>query len=330
MNDTKSTLQVGMASHQGLRGTENDDSVAWFAVARPDRGVMVHVAVVADGVTSTSAGAQASRIAVEAIEAALRELPDPQETLSEWLSAAIRSANDEILFEAKRNPAWQGMSTTVVVAALAGERLYVLHLGDSRAYLVRGGRLFQLTIDHTWAQAAVAAGALTAVEAAHHPGRNQLQRYLGGSKQINVARGLLSPESGQLEEYLNVQPGDQVLLCSDGIYHRLNQTTLQAIVNEQAGEPQAAVNALIAAAVEQGEVDDITALLFTVPAFKYSTGGMRSAATSLTLDEEVTRPAGAPYQMETSRTKSPVRTWGLIAAAVVLVVLTVYLLNYSM
>lgn len=264
MTNTKQMPLVGLDSHQGQRGTENDDHAAWFAVARPDRQQMIYVGIVADGVTSTAGGAQASRIAAKAIEAALRDLPDPQETLAEWLASAVHNANAEILFEGKQHPEWQGMSTTVVLAALAGHRLYVLHLGDSRAYLQRNGKLHQLTTDHTWAQAAVTSGILSAAEALHHPGRNQLQRYLGSSRQINVARAVLAPESGYAEEYIEVMPGERVLLCSDGVYHRLDQPTLENTLN-QMSSPQQAVDALIQAAIDQGEIDDITALVFTVP-----------------------------------------------------------------
>ncbi len=172
--------------------------------------------MVADGVTSTTGGAQASRIAVEAVKATLREPPSRQETLSEWLEFAVLRANDEILFEAKRNPQWEGMSTTIVLAALAGEKLYVMHLGDSRAYLVRDGALHLLTADHTWAQEALDAGSITASEAAQHPGRNQLLRYLGSQKSISVDRGIIMPGTGLREEYLLAQPGDMVLLCTDG------------------------------------------------------------------------------------------------------------------
>ncbi len=331
MTDTIAAPNVGLTSHQGIRGEENDDHAAWFAIARPDRQCMVYVGVVADGVTSTTGGAQASRITTEAIEASLRDLPDAQETLSDWLSASIVHANEEILYEGKLNPAWQGMSTTVVLAALAGERLYVLHLGDSRAYLLRDGHLHQLTTDHTWAQAAVAAGTLTANEAAHHPGRNQLQRYLGGSKQINVARAVLTPGSGHAEEYLLVRPGDQVLLCSDGIYHRLEQTTLEAIVNKAQDDPQAAVDALIAAAIAQGEIDDITALLFTVPTQLQDTDDIAEILAHLPTDSDATVPIGnqliAPPAAPVS-TRWSLREVGLIIAVILFILVAIYLLGY--
>ncbi|MEZ4712056.1 MAG: protein phosphatase 2C domain-containing protein [Caldilineaceae bacterium] len=257
---------AAIKSQQGKRGHENDDHAAWFAIDRPDRQFMVYVGVVADGVTSTAGGAKASAIAVGAIEAALRETPDPQETLSEWFAGAIVHANEEILFEARRNPEWQGMSSTVVMAALAGAKLYVMYMGDSRAYLLRDRHLHQLTTDHTWAQAAVTAGAITASEAATHPGRNQLQRYLGAQHTINVARGVHNPQSGQVEEYLTIEPGDQLLLCTDGVYHRLPDPSIRKILLTHAGDDQAAADALVAASIANGETDDVTALLFTIPA----------------------------------------------------------------
>lgn len=283
MTTNTNTPMIGLLSHQGKRGEENDDHAAWFSIARSDRKQFIHIGVVADGVTSTAGGAQASRIATEAIEATLRDLPDSRETITEWLATAVRSANEEILFEGKRNPAWQGMSTTVVLAALAGDRLYVLHLGDSRAYLYRENRLYQLTTDHTWAQAAVASGILSKAEAANHPGRNQLQRYLGG-KQIQIAHGVLDPQTGYAEEYLLVQPGDRILLCSDGIYHRVAEERILNII-EQEQRPQTVVESLVQAALDRGEIDDITALFFVVP--QQTTGEVFSAPQS-TADDEAT------------------------------------------
>lgn len=296
--------QVGKGTRQGVRNPENNDYYGYFEVQRreattrlpPNTGAgdtpttpvrqqtptngssygpwygsnygpdtSIYIAVVADGVTSTSGGAQASKIAVEAVKATLREPPSRHETLSEWLEFAVLRANDEILFEAKRNPQWEGMSTTIVLAALAGEKLYVMHLGDSRAYLVRDGTLHLLTADHTWAQEALDAGSITASEAAQHPGRNQLLRYLGSQKSISVDRGIIMPGVGLREEYLLAQPGDIVLLCSDGLHHPLPAGELRQTLLDHAGYPQDAVDELIAQAVAQGERDDITAVVMELP-----------------------------------------------------------------
>lgn len=260
------TPLVAWKSQQGTRGKEqNDDHHGWFAIERSDLQHTVYVALVADGVTSTEGGAQASRIAVDAVRAALSERPDPRETISEWLADAIRHANEEILFEAKRNPQWKGMSTTLVLVALAGAKLYVMHLGDSRAYLLRDQHLYQLTTDHTWAQEAFEAGTISAAEAERHPGRNQLQRFLGAQHALNVARGLIAPHTGQMEEYLPAQADDRILLCTDGVYRRVNSEVIGQALADQAGDPQAIVDELVAAAAANGEVDDITALVMLLP-----------------------------------------------------------------
>jgi serine/threonine protein phosphatase PrpC len=288
--------QVGMATRQGARSADNNDQYDYFEVDRREittrlpapladgdekttplnyqrmehllttnQAADVYVAVVADGVTSTAGGAQASKLAVQAVRATLQEPPSRHETLSEWLEFAIMRANEEILFEGKRNPEWQGMSTTIVLAALVGEKLYVMHLGDSRAYLLRDGKLYQLTADHTWTQEALNAGSITVAEASQHPGRNQLLRYLGSQRSIAVDRGIIAPGTTQREEYLLAQPGDMLLLCTDGLHHLLSPDEIRQTLVEHTGYPQDAVDELISRAVEKGERDDITAILLELP-----------------------------------------------------------------
>lgn len=225
----------------------------------------IQIAVVADGVTTTNGGGQASQIAVESIRANLQDPPSRQETISEWLEFAIQRANEEILFEAKRNPDWKGMSSTIALAAVAGEKLYILHLGDSRAYLIRNNRIHQLTSDHTWAQESRNSGLAAPGEGSAQPGSNHLLRYLGAQKLPAVDRGILSPVSDQREEYLLVEPGDVVLLCTDGFYRRLAADEITQTVWAHHGYPQDAVDELIERAVAKGEQDDITAILIEVP-----------------------------------------------------------------
>ena len=313
------TPLVAWQSQQGTRGKENDDHYGWFTVERHDQPRTVHVALVADGVTSTEGGAQASRIAVDAVGAALAERPDSRETLSEWLANAILHANEEILFEAKRNPQWKGMSTTIVLAALAGEKLYVMNLGDSRAYLLRAGQIYQLTADHTWAQAAYEAGTITAAEAQRHPGRNQLQRSLGAQHPINVARGLIAPGATHMEEYLLVQPGDALLLCTDGIYRRLPNDLIRQTMTDHTGNPQGVVDTLVAAATANGEIDDITALAVAMPATQARTVATTTARPM---------PSAAP-EYETPSHETNRFTPLLLGITLILVIVAIYLLLNS-
>ena len=344
--------QVGKGTRQGLRNPENNDHYGYFEVQRreattrlparagdsdtqtsplrqgapangPSYGpgygsnygpdTSIYIGVVADGVTSTIGGAQASRVAVEAVKAMLREPPSRQETLSEWLEFAVLRANDEILFEAKRNPQWEGMSTTIVLAALAGEKLYVMHLGDSRAYLVREGELHLLTADHTWAQEALDAGSITAAEAAQHPGRNQLLRYLGSQKSISVDRGIIMPGTGLREEYLLTQPGDMVLLCTDGLHHPLAAGELRQTLLDHAGYPQDAVDELIAQAVAKGERDDITAVVMELP-----------TAAGLPGDTPAALAQPAPAAQPGTRKSSKTATTVLLAVLTILVLFALY------
>jgi len=95
-------------------------------------------------------------------------------------------------------------------------------------------------------------------EAAQHPGRNQLLRYLGAQKGMGVDRGIIAPGTSQREEYLMAQPGDAILLCSDGLHSKVSEAEIKQGILEHVGYPQDAVDALIEKAVEKGERDDIT------------------------------------------------------------------------
>jgi len=324
-----STPLVAWKSQQGTRGKENDDHHGWFAIERSDLRRTLYIAMVADGVTSTEGGAQASRIAVEAVRAALNERPDPRQTISEWLADAVLHANEEILFEAKRNPQWKGMSTTVVLAVLTGEKLYVLHLGDSRAYLIRENCLYQLTTDHTWAQEAFDAGTLTAEEAGRHPGRNQLQRYLGAQHNFNIARGIIAPGTEQMEEYLYVKPGDVVLLCTDGVYRKVAPELITHTIVERVGYPQDAADQLVAAAADSGEIDDITALVIELPLGRPKVGESTTTSANTT---SANQDALASFTLQAEQVQNSGPTWFtmlLTGVVLILAVVTLYLLLFN-
>ena len=262
------------------------DDLSTDDLSTDDLTEKIYIAVVADGVTSTHGGGKASQIAVESLRINLQDSPSRQETISEWLEFAIQRANEEILFEAKRNPQWKGMSSTIALAALAGEKLYILHLGDSRAYLMRKKQLYQLTTDHTWAQESLNSGAPLRVENGPQPGSNHLLRYLGAQKLSAVDRGILSPTTDQREEYLLVEPGDAVLLCTDGLYRRLTNKEITATVWAHTGYPQDAVDELLEQVVVKGEQDDITAILLEIP---LALKGLPTAVQNMPLTEPPVR-----------------------------------------
>jgi PPM family protein phosphatase len=212
------------------------------------------VLAVADGLGGHQGGEVASAAAAEPL-AALdgREFADPAEA-AEALTATIREANAAILDRAAGDPGLWGMGTTVTAAALAGERhLQLAHVGDSRAYLLRDGSLEQLTTDHTVVAELVRRGRLTPAQAAIHPERSILTRAVGLDPRVPV----------DTPDPLELQDGDQVLLCSDGLTEPVDDDQIAQLLSAEP-DGNAACQALIDAANAAGGPDNITVVLLRV------------------------------------------------------------------
>jgi len=266
-------------SHEGVRGKKNEDSWAYFAID-PIQGAgqsadKTHILIVADGVTGQAGGEQASKIAIEAMQ---RHLNKPNnQSLPTRLEDALALANQEILNKAQENPDWGRMSTTVVLAALVGDRLYIAHVGDSRAYLVRDGVAFLLTLDHTWVQEAIDGNRLSQEDAKTHPNRHTILRYLGINRRVESDLQMLIP--GQKDQRtstpLALLPGDAILVCSDGLSDKVRAQEFAEIVTKHSRNPKTAVQKMIGQALQRQEADNITAVLAALPA---ENSGMFGAA----------------------------------------------------
>ncbi|HHY57374.1 MAG TPA: serine/threonine-protein phosphatase, partial [Chloroflexi bacterium] len=189
--------RVEAGTHNGARNKPNEDRFAAFT-APGDRGQPVLFLVVADGVTSTHGGERASDITVRVLEQSLQAPPQTNgriipKSLRDRLADAIHCANQEILEAARTDPDLKGMSTTLVVAAIDGDQAMLMHLGDSRAYLIRKSKAYRLTRDHTWVQEALEEGRITQEQAANHPNRHVILRYLGDARGISIDQGILDP-----------------------------------------------------------------------------------------------------------------------------------------
>jgi PPM family protein phosphatase len=202
--------------------------------------------VVADGMGGHGAGNVASRIAIEEMTAcaALRPL------FAEAVLTALEHANTHIIERDEANR----MGTTVAgVAALetvSGEHLMVFNIGDSRVYRLAGGRLEQLTVDHSQVQELVVAGVITREQARTHPRRNVVTRALGS-------------DAGHPDHWLlPVISGERFLICSDGLTGELSEQAITPLL--AAGTPQQAAEALVAAANDAGGRDNVTAVVFEV------------------------------------------------------------------
>jgi len=157
------------------------------------------------------------------------------------------------------------------VAAIEGWQLYVAHLGDSRAYLIRNNVIHSLTVDHTWVQQALDAGRLSEADAKLHPNRHTILRHLGVARGLEIDRELLAFPSDQrlasrrMATSLSLEPGDAILLCSDGVTEKVKDEEILAIVKANKEQPKQAVRQLVQCALDREEGDNITAVLLVMP-----------------------------------------------------------------
>lgn len=207
-----------------------------------------YLLVVADGVGGAVRGDLASSTAVQA----LRRLDRPAGgDLLEALAGGFHRAHDRIAELVEDDPELEGTSTTITAALFDGSRLAVGHLGDSRAYLFRDGEVSQLTTDHTFVQSLVDEGRITEEEARTHPHRNLILRAVDAIHETD-------PDLF----YVEVAPGDRIMLCSDGCSGVLDNSRLADILGT--GTPDFAAVELVRAALEAGTTDNVTAVVADV------------------------------------------------------------------
>jgi PPM family protein phosphatase len=211
---------------------------------------------VADGLGGHRAGEIASGIAIEVVAKLDQPPPDDPDEARHALMEAFAAANRAVIEKAASDPAYSGMATTLTVALVHQDQLHIAHVGDSRAYLLRDGEpLRQLTSDHTVVAQLVRQQRMSRDEAAVHPFRSVLVTAVGLEPEPLV--DLLHP--------LDLQPGDQVLLCSDGLTEPVaDQTIAELLAANSDGD--AACRALIDAANRAGGPDNITVVLLRVRA----------------------------------------------------------------
>lgn len=262
-------LSWSAESAKGVRKETNEDAHDFFTLTWGKEQKPVAVMVIADGVSSTDGGGYASQVAVETIRSVLMEPSDYSETTSERMAQALTLANQEILFQSRQNPEWSRMATTVVLALMVDNRLYVMGLGDSRAYLIREQKIYRLTTDHIWTQNGPNTSHISLPNNQQAPHFSRLVRYLGNPHSFQIDRGIVSPESQEKEEYIPIRHGDTILLCSDGLYKSVSELEFNQTIQQHQEENEQAASSLIKLAQQKGETDDITALLVKISG-KYS------------------------------------------------------------
>ena len=251
------TFSSAVLSDPGLRREGNEDAYC----VRDDLGLYL----VADGMGGHEAGEVASKLAAEIIENFVNDTRnadvnttwpfpyDPSLTLDgNRLKAAFRLANRRLAAAMEQNESLRGMATTAVAVLAAKGEPVVAHVGDSRIYLWRGGKLHQVTEDHSWVSEQVRAGVLSETDARRHPWRNVVTRALAGGEdpEVDVA-------------VIELKVADCLLLCSDGLSGVVPPDRIAQILAEGA-DLKATCRALVAAANAAGGPDNITVAILKV------------------------------------------------------------------
>ena len=232
--DVMSTLRAAARTDVGrVRDTNEDATICGN-----------HLVAVADGMGGAPGGEVASATAVALLEAAFsgRSLDE--------LEAAVRAANRAIFDAGTANPSLEGMGTTICAVGLtAVGELAVVHVGDSRAYLLTDGSLQPLTEDHSVTAELVRQGELSEQEAAEHPYRNVLTRAVGAAPTVEV--------DGSVHR---ARPGDRVVLCSDGLFNEVGEDDIAELASSTS-DLHAAAGALVDRAVSNGGRDNVTVVI---------------------------------------------------------------------
>ena len=266
------SVEIGAETNIGKVRTQNEDH---FLVAKLAKSMRIcltslpddwetrfadeegHLMVIADGMGGAAGGENASRLAVETIESFLLNvmkwflhLDSEQSILLTSLKDAFNRADANVIHRAQNDPSLYGMGTTLTMAYSVGIDLFLVHAGDTRAYLLRGGELRQITNDHTLVNLLVQGGTLTPEAARHHARRNVVTNVIGG------------PSAGVHTEVhrVEVQDGDVLLLCSDGLTEPVDDGQIASVL---AGHRDVdyACRRLIELALQGGAPDNVTVVV---------------------------------------------------------------------
>jgi PPM family protein phosphatase len=270
-------IEAGVATDIGKVREGNEDS---YLAEHP-------LYAVADGMGGHRGGEVASQLALETVEALFRSGAGS-------LAQQVRDANRAVFDRSAEDRKVTGMGTTLTAAVIEGDAAHLVHVGDSRAYLLRAGSLRRLTEDHTLVNRMVRAGEISPAEAEVHPHRNVLLRALGTEADVDVDE----QEVGLLE-------ADRLLLCSDGLTSMVTEDQVQAIL-EATPSPKEAADRLVRAANRAGGLDNITVVVLDVVEGRT---GVEADVDAAPVGAERPRPGG-------SRPRRALR-WGLAAGLVI-------------
>ncbi|RRK11041.1 Stp1/IreP family PP2C-type Ser/Thr phosphatase [Lactiplantibacillus garii] len=242
-------MDFAYRSDIGQQREENEDYVGVF-----QNNAGINFAIVADGIGGHQGGDVASEMAVSHMGYRFENTDFDQPTDAvKWLANEVQDENQHIIEKAREFSDLKGMGTTMVAALLFDNQFLMANLGDSRGYLYRDGELHQLTEDHSLVNELVKRGEISAEQARKHPQKNIITRTLG-----------ISPDADIDTKLFEAQPGDQLLLCSDGLTNMVPDDQLATVLKATDQTATQKCETLIKMANAAGGLDNITALIVAV------------------------------------------------------------------
>lgn len=264
--DQQSHMAYAARTHLGKKRSVNEDRYLVRAYRIEENGAPVLLAIVADGIGGHQAGDTAAQLTVETITqgVATFQSGDPLP----YLQSAIIEAGRVVSTSAAESSDLAGMGATAAVALIVGPRLYTVTVGDSRIYLLRQGRLRQISIDHTWVQEAIDYDIISPEDAKDHPQAHVIRRHIGG-KQLPEPDIRMPLEDGENDsraisnQGMHLKRGDRLLLCSDGLTDMVTDLEIYQALKEKPVEE--AAESLLNLALEHGGLDNITLIALAAP-----------------------------------------------------------------
>src|SRR5262245_60268508 len=261
-------LNVEAQTHAGMTGKNNEDRYAITSfLLEENYRLPVLFAVLSDGIGGHRAGEVAAELAVNHIMQVVAKSDGKH--ISQTLKEAVTEASDAIAAHSASNENLKGMGATCAISWIIGDKLYTGYVGDSRMYLIRGGRIQQLTVDHTWVQEAIEKNILTPEAAREHPNVHVIRRYLGSPvpPEPDFRMKLFNDETDEHAETnqgMQLQLDDVLLMCSDGLTDLVWNDEILEVIRSKPNLKEAA-STLIELSNSRGGHDNITTVLISVP-----------------------------------------------------------------
>lgn len=240
-------MKTAYQSDIGQQRSENQDRVNSFT---NDAGLQL--AIVADGIGGNRSGDVAAEMTVKALgQRFLKSAPNDEATAEKWFADQVQQINDQVIDTSRKNENYQGMGTTMVAAIFFSDhqKVVIANIGDSRGYIMHQNMLTQVTTDHSLVNELVKNGDLTEQEAAASPQNNIITRAIGISADAQIDVNIFT-----------FAPGDQLLMCSDGLSKTVDKQVMAQVLNSSA-LPSEKCQTLVAKANAAGGPDNITVLI---------------------------------------------------------------------